>query len=236
MTEIAARAILGDMRISTALSLPLCALVASAAAAKPAVLEEVGLEPGWVILQMSRPAGYRTQAQGSTLVVTFSDAEVSPDVRELSSAGGMVRKVNAVNAEEDGVSLARVTIELDMVRDYMPAWNGKELTLELKGPPAAAPAAPAAPAAAAPRAAPAAKAAAKKAFRVQLGSFAKEAQAARLKTSLGTGLGPLEVVRAETAGKTVYRVVLGPFDGKPAAKAAMEKAAAQGHAGLLVRE
>lgn len=222
------------MKTAALLSLSLCAMLGAEAAAEPAVVEDIGIEPGWILIQLSKPAGYRTMADGSTLTITLSDTEISSQVKDLASAGGMVRKVTASRVDEGGQANTRIAIEFDIPRDYAPSWNGKELTIELKGPPPVE-----APEIPTPKPIPPKKAvriSTKRTYRVQLGSFPDEPQAVKFKAALAPAVGPAEIMRAEVAGKAVYRVVLGPFANRPAAKTALETAAAQGHNGVLTKD
>ncbi len=109
--------------------------------------------------------------------------------------------------------------------------------------PSPAPAAPAAPAVAvvpAPAAAPAARAASKPGaptliYFAQAGAFTRsdDAEAQRAKLAL---LGvDAKLSEREQAGRTVYRVRVGPFDGRAQADAAIDKLQAAGVESTLVR-
>ena len=72
-------------------------------------------------------------------------------------------------------------------------------------------------------------------FWVQFSSLPDEEGAVRVRGQLEPALGKLEIRRAEVLGKSVFRVLLGPYADRQEAKAALDKAAAAGKAGLLIR-
>lgn len=238
------------------MTLPLLAALAllaapSVRAAEPALLNDVKVESRRVVLRLSRPVAFRAKAEADPpkLLITFSDADIKGEERDIATTKGVPRWVSTARASEGGLPAVRVTIHLDSPRDYDPAWAGSDLTLTFKGPPpqATAPAE-------APKAAPRAKASAaepepasadapppppakrRRAFRVQLGSFPEEKSALKLKAEFEHLLDPLEVLTAQVAGKTVHRVAMGPFPDRAAAQAALEKAAAQGQKGIITRD
>lgn len=219
-------------------------LVPAARAAEPALLNDVKVESRRVVLKLSRPAGFRAKAEADPpkLMVTFSDTDIKGEERDIATTRGIPRWVSTARATENGMPAARVTIHLDSPRDYLPTWSGNDLVLEFKGPPpqpeAKAPPAEDAPAAEpATAAAPARKAAARgRAYRVQIGSFPEEKAALQLKSEYEHLLDPLEVIAAKVGGKTYYRVAIGPFPDRPAAKAALGKAEAQGQKGIITRD
>lgn len=227
----------------------------SARAAEPALLKDIKVETRRVTLKLSKPAGFRSKAEADPpkLMITLSDTDIAGDEKDISMSKGMARWVSSARSEENGVPATRVTVHLDEARDYTPTWAGNDLILDFKGaPPAAeaeapeaakpppspkptpAKAAKVAKAAPAPPAAPVA--AKKRAFWVQLGSFPDEKAAQRLKTEFDHLLDPLEIRKAEVGGKAVHRVAMGPFPDRPAAAAALAKAAAQSQKGIITRD
>lgn len=219
--------------------------LAPAVHAEPALLKDIKVESRRVTLKLSKPAMFRSKAEAEPpkLMVTLSDTDIDGDEKDISTSKGMARWVSSARSEENGVPATRVTIHLDSARDYAPVWSGNDLVLEFKGAPPAAsepapeerpappPAAKAAPAAAAPKAA-----AAKRSYWVQLGSFPDEKAAQRLKLEFDHLLDPLEIRTAAVGGKTVHRVAMGPFPDRPAAAAALDKAAKQGQKGIITRD
>lgn len=225
---------------------------APARAGEPAVLKDIKVEARRVVLKLSKPAAFRSKAEAEPpkLTVTFSDTDIAGDEKDISASKGMARWVSSARSEEGGVPATRITVHLDMARDYAPVWSGNDLTLEFKGPPpaddgaeaeapkaarapkpAAKPADPAKPAAPAPAAA-----ARTRSFRVQLASFPAEAEAQKLKAEVAAKLPGVEVVKAEVGGKAFYRVSMGPYPDRRAAAAALEKAAAAGREGIITKD
>lgn len=212
-------------------------------AAEPAHLNDIKVEARRVVLKLSRPAAFRSKAEADPpkLMITLSDTDIVGEEKDISMSKGIPRWVSSSLAEENGVPATRVTVHLDSARDYAPTWSGNDLILEFKGAPPAAEAPAPEPEAApkpAPKAAKAApaKLAAKRAYRVQLGSFPDEKAAQKLQGEFEHLLDPLEVLKADVGGKTVYRVAMGPFPDRAAAKAALDKAAAQGQSGIITKD
>lgn len=247
------------MRPNTLPFLAVLGLCAAPAAAGPAVVKGIRIDAEQVVLSLSKPAGFRSRLEGppAALVLTLDDAELSSRAKAVAGVSGLVRGVTTSQSVEGGVPRARITILLDTARNYSPVWHGNDLTVELqsvmlvKTTPAAAEPEPAAAAKPEPAktAAPAAKAApAKKAaaagkgappapgYWVQFASLPGEESAVKERGQLEGALGKLEIRRAQVAGKPVFRVLLGPYADRPAAKAALDKAAAQGKKGFVIRD
>lgn len=222
---------------------------AVSAAAEPAVVKSVSVEPERVVLGLSKPAGFRSKKEllanakedsPAALVVTLDGAELSSEAQGERGAAGLVRHVSMSQAVEGGVPRVRVVIALDAGTGYSPVWHDADLVIALSPPPAAkatpAAAEPEPVLAAKPQPAVAAAPPAGRAYWVQFGSLRDDERAAGLRAGLEPKLGKLEIRRAEVGGKPVFRVLQGPYAARAAAAAAAEKAAAQGFKGLVIRD
>jgi len=73
-------------------------------------------------------------------------------------------------------------------------------------------------------------------YRVQTGAFPLEARAQALHKELAPKAGAVEVRKAKTRGKTVYRVLVGPLGDRASAESALEALESAGYAGFLLQE
>lgn len=229
------------------------ALAAGVTRAEPAILEDYQVTAKQVTLKLSRPVGHRasTTADPPAIVLTLDDTRIAQAVQEKSVASVLVAGIAALPIAGPEGESARVIIKLAKKLEFTATPQGNDLIVDLLEPaaaqaPAPVPAPPlkAPPAAAqAPTTAPPDKVPAtvekpkKKAalYQVQVASFPEEAKAGELKKTLEGKAGPVEIRKVDVAGKPMFKVLVGPPQGRPAAKALAEKLKGLSHASFLYR-
>lgn len=237
----------------------LCFAVAQAAA-EPAVLNDIEVMAHQVTLKLSRPTGFRVSftPKPPAVVVTLEDSHVSDLARDKSSVSAWVAGIAAIPLSDAAGEGVRVIIKLGKSRDFTPEWRGNDLVMLLtelgpKEPVASAPAAPkpeaaprpappqeeaprTAPPPSAPEPAPKLASAGGRKYRVQVGSFATEEGAKKLKAELEGKISPVEIRKVEVGGKTAYRVLVGPADARAASQATIKKLKELGHPGFPIKD